>query len=293
VKEFVSCFRSENRLYGDEGFEALFEHLDTNADGIMSISEYNKAQEILFKPKNIGTTNEETVTFTDRNGKTREISLRAVYKTMEDNMKGIKRTEDNKLVKEEEKTLKVSELSKSDPQVDSMVKLGNWSFFHLQELKIIHAGGKLKSVLSEEMKHRTKSFGEQLLEFPSYSSQHSALVNMTLRVTDTDHVEYKVLILYDPIALEAPYLHLLRITKVMGNKEQSIDPPAPMLRNWSFVRYSFFKQLFERLISNPVHLAVLVIFWLLAGAVACLVCCQTSQEFIDENEESLSKKKYD
>lgn len=75
-----------------------------------------------------------------------------------------------------------------------------------------------------------------------------------------------------------------------------VDLPIIVLlryRNWSFVRYSFFKQLFERLIRNPVHLAVLVIFWLLAGAISCLVCCQTSQEFIDENEESLSQKKYD
>lgn len=185
-KEFVVCFRTDS-LYEDEGFEALFDHLDTNADGAISIIEYNKAQETLFKPKSFGSSEPEMVSFTDRNGESREIPLQSVYQAMEDNMKGIKRTSDNKLVKEEEKTAKVADLSTSDPQVDSIVKLGNWSYHRLRELEVV-IDGQLKSMQSDDMKFRS-NLGDDLYVFPHYSSPQSSIVNMTLRILQNGVIE--------------------------------------------------------------------------------------------------------
>lgn len=293
-EEFIACFNSDNKIYGDDGFYALFDHLDINQDGVISISEYNKAQETLFKPKNFGSGAEETVTFTDRNGETKEIPLKTVFKAMEDNMKGIKKTKDNKLLKEEEKTVKVSELSKSDPHVDSIVKLGNWAFGRLQDLSLVDEESKLKSVLSDDIKYLDKVTGLDKLLFPKYSSPHSRLVNMTLRVIHHNNKdEFKVCIHYDPIAYDTPYLYIMQAYKIVGSVEIPIDVPAPSMRNWTNVRYSFAKRLFSHFVDNPLYFAILIIFWSIVGAISCNLFCVGDQSNVETGEEvtSVSEKK--
>lgn len=189
-QEFVLCFRGDD-LYDDEGFEALFDHLDTNGDGSITATEYNKAQETLFRPKANSPSEEETVSFTDRNGVTRQVPLKSVYKKMEENMKGFKRTDDNRLMKEESKTSKVSELSEKDPQIDAIIKMGNWSFQKLIEWNVVPNDSGLKSLVSDDLKFRSRR--ADVVFFPSFCSSRSSMVNVTLKIHHREQlIQYKV-----------------------------------------------------------------------------------------------------
>lgn len=189
-QEFVLCFRGDD-LYDDEGFEALFDHLDANGDGSITATEYNKAQETLFRPKATSSSEEETVSFTDRDGVTRQVPLKSVYKKMEENMKGFKRTDDNRLMKEESKTSKVSELSEKDPQIDAIIKMGNWSFQKLIEWNVVAKDAALKSMVSDDLKFRSRRV--DTIYFPKFSSSRSSMVNITLKIHQSEQViQYKV-----------------------------------------------------------------------------------------------------
>jgi hypothetical protein len=110
---------------------------------------------------------------------------------MEENMKGFKRTDDNRLMKEESKTSKVSELSEKDPQIDAIIKMGNWSFQKLIEWNVVAKDAALKSMVSDDLKFRSRRV--DTIYFPKFSSSRSSMVNITLKIHQSEQViQYKV-----------------------------------------------------------------------------------------------------
>lgn len=199
--EFISCFQSQIVVDETYGLGLLFDNIDENTDGYVSAEEYNSSQEKLFKPKSHSGYDEEMITVTDRNGIQKQMKMSSIYKSMDNNMKGFSRTEDNKLVKEEEKTSSATELSKSDPEAARIVRIGNWTYHSLKKFGIV--SGKLKGIVSTGSKHRPKHL--QDLEFPSYCSNHASLFNITLRVWER-FAERKVeVFFFAPLPFLSPF----------------------------------------------------------------------------------------
>ncbi len=72
-----------------------------------------------------------------------------LYDYIEENMKGFKRTENNQLIKEAEKTSKLSDLTTEDPQLSKFIEIARWAYGQLVAYNI--TAGVMKGLLLDEI----------------------------------------------------------------------------------------------------------------------------------------------
>lgn len=178
-KEFITCFGRQvgldknSVLYND--YKKTFDGFDVNMDGLVSLKEYGEAQNRMGSRNSHKT---QTVIVKSRDGTEKEVHIDDLNLNHDNQMNGMRRTADNKLLKEEEKKANLQELSKSDPNAARIVAAGRWCFDALVNASIV--AGRLKKV------HSASSIPQQM-STPLYKRERplAHIMNITLDVSTT------------------------------------------------------------------------------------------------------------
>jgi Ca2+-binding EF-hand superfamily protein len=182
-KEFKACFdHSNSGIFSKYDMKELFNLFDKNKDKEVSFLEYTAVQKNIYdalsKDPKGDKNSEKTFAVIDRNGQEKEMKYDEIENTMENVMKGMKKIDDKTLLKEEEKTLKLSETnSTTDNHIANLVKVGKYCFLILST-EMNQTQGELKGIQNASIIYHTKQ--PQHPSFPRYASATSSLVRKNM-----------------------------------------------------------------------------------------------------------------
>lgn len=158
----------------------LFNHVDLNKDGSISISEYGELQKNLLSNTGPDGDNDELeVRMAD--GTTKKMSRNDLSSEMAKRAKGFRKTKNDNIVKEEQNKLDIASLEKENPGLAKMIKMGNSSFEILKKMN--YTEGKLARIQTlSDPTIRSDDPGSQDIEDKLISAHKKSLQSKGLKV---------------------------------------------------------------------------------------------------------------
>lgn len=219
--ELKSCLGSDSAQNNMISADKLINRLDTNGDKVISIQEFQLIVKNAGSAINVDGSWEKgysegdaTVTVKKRNGETVNMTKSALVENMQSRTEGMQMKND-KIYKEDAKTMNLTELAEENPQVGSIIRVAQWAHRQLLEskhitegeilnLKTLPAGGSV--IEYDKLETDSENFG---VKFGNNFTIWLLLTVGTPKAPAFTQQNFEVCIHYNKQVYFKPYLGLL------------------------------------------------------------------------------------